>query len=222
MVLWDPSICSFILRAHPMESSFNSHSQTTKTFHPNFSKSFLFLASLCLLFSNLVFQNSTFDLGRERLHAGHLCQKHPFTNMAILLLGYTISGFPGIFPQCFRYPRRPTALKAALIVFSGFVSFPLFARITLEIRFGLEVVAIRFLPLLLHLLEAFVAHKFTAILLLLWVIKLVQDRYVFATCFVLASHSSSSSSGLSSSPASYSIYRFSCPPYPNSVSSNHW
>jgi hypothetical protein len=58
--------------------------------------------SLATFSSNFFFQKAVFVLGKLVEHFGHLCQKHPFTKIAIRLPGKQMSGLPGAFLQLMR------------------------------------------------------------------------------------------------------------------------
>jgi hypothetical protein len=104
---------------------FISHSQTTKTFQPNFLSLNRIFLSLAWFASNLGFQKLRRDFGS--LVFGHplcLCQKQPCTKIIFRLLGNTISGRPGSLPKCNRY-RYPKECTKHLTATSGLVSLHL-------------------------------------------------------------------------------------------------
>ena len=84
-----------------------SHSHITIIFHfKSTSCSILFLS--LLIFDDILFsQNSIFDFGRwESLQLEWACQKQPCTNITVLYLGSTISGFRKHSKKCTFYTLR--------------------------------------------------------------------------------------------------------------------
>lgn len=99
----------------------NSHSQTTITFHPSFCSLAIFSLSRLWLYVILSFQKSVFVLGMlDFLQFSCPCQKHPFTNMAVLNLGRTISGCPYRFFTLILY-LNPSLNNSFLTFISGLV-----------------------------------------------------------------------------------------------------
>jgi hypothetical protein len=82
------------------EGLFTQHSQIRTTFQPWRRSNRVIRRSRFRLASILLFQYSTFDVGRD-LHLEQPCQKQPSTNTAILRPGQAKSGFPAT-GQCFR------------------------------------------------------------------------------------------------------------------------
>jgi len=101
------------------------HSQITITLHPKVDNEIsanLSLYDVPFIFSN---HHSSRVFGNTKyLQSSCPCQKQPFTNMTVLYLGNTISGFPGNFLSCKRY-LNPLANKNLLTSISGLVFFPL-------------------------------------------------------------------------------------------------
>jgi len=101
-----------------------SHSHTTSTFHPSFSRRSIFCWSLSIFFKILFFQKFVFDFGI--LNAGQSvwpCQKQPWTKITVLYFGRTISGVPGYRRSLIRY-LNPFEKRNFLTIISGLVFFP--------------------------------------------------------------------------------------------------
>ena len=82
---------------------FISHSHITTTFQPS-SLSFLYCSlSLLIVLLNFFSQYAMFETGIDACsHPGWRCQKQPFTKTTVLILGRTMSGFPGKSFRCNR------------------------------------------------------------------------------------------------------------------------
>lgn len=102
------------------------------TFQPRSLSSDDFNASLVTFFSNFTLQNSELCLGLEGWQFGQRCQKHPLTKIASFLRMKTISGLPGIFFQCNRYPLSPRLHNCFLSKSSGLVFLFLMLLMILE------------------------------------------------------------------------------------------
>lgn len=106
-----------------------SHSQTTITRQPIFSRAASFAASLSTLRRNFCAQYSERDFGMcATLHPWCWCQKHPCTKIATLREGNTRSGLPGRECRWSRY-LNPALWSMRRTNHSGFVSFPRILRI---------------------------------------------------------------------------------------------
>lgn len=101
---------------------FVSHSQTTITCQPMFSKAATLSLSRCKVRLSFFSQYSVLVLGRiwACLHVGHPCQKQPCTNITVLYFGIMISGFPGKSRRCNR-KRYPKLCNSFLTHISGVV-----------------------------------------------------------------------------------------------------
>ena len=106
-------------------SFFNSHSNTSITFHPKATRAASFFSSLALFFIIFSVHHSVLVLGMEKyLQFSCPCQKQPCTKMTVLYFGSTMSGFPGSFLSYNLY-RSPFENKNFLTTISGLVSLPL-------------------------------------------------------------------------------------------------
>ncbi len=77
-------------------SSLVSHSQMTSTRQPSLFSAEICSVSLATLRSNFARQTAELEVGIvARSHRLCWCQKQPWTKIAFLRLGKTISGFPG-------------------------------------------------------------------------------------------------------------------------------
>src|SRR5208283_3588501 len=78
-----------------------SHSHTYSTVHPFSRRSFMLRASLATFALNFASQKARFACGvYAYLHPLCLCQKQPFTKIAVPYFGMTISGLPGRSRRC--------------------------------------------------------------------------------------------------------------------------
>ena len=76
----------------------NSHCQIINTLYSMLDNSTYIFLSRIILLDIFSFQNSVFVAGNaDFLQFSCPCQKHPLTNIIVLYLGKTISGFPGNF-----------------------------------------------------------------------------------------------------------------------------
>lgn len=100
-----------------------AHSQTTSTRQPAARRAKMHRVSRSTLRSNLVRQNSVFEVGSlKNLQALCQCQKHPWTKIASFRPGKTMSGAPGKSVLC-NLNRNPAANRALRTNISGLVSF---------------------------------------------------------------------------------------------------
>lgn len=76
-----------ILSMTPSSPFLTSHSHTVTTVQPIDSRASVSLRSRSTFLSNFSCQNSRLCSGSGRLQWGHLCQKHPLTNIATFLPG---------------------------------------------------------------------------------------------------------------------------------------
>ena len=74
-----------------------SHSQTVSTLHPISFNFWQFSKSRCSTLLNFALQNSRLLVGKEVRGQPCWCQKQPFTKIASLKRGRTISGVRGAF-----------------------------------------------------------------------------------------------------------------------------
>jgi len=106
-------------------AAFNSHSQTTNTFHPACLSFTMASTSLSMFLLILFIHHSFLVLGTTKYRQFEWpCQKHPLMNMAVLYLGSKMSGFPGKFLMCRRY-LKPSLKRNFRTISSGLVSLPL-------------------------------------------------------------------------------------------------
>jgi len=133
-----------LLGVPPSRSWSVSHSQIVTTCQPWRRSAAAALRSRQTFAMNFFAQNDLFDLGLyANLQPGWRCQKQPWTNMAVLYRGSTISGLPGRDFLC-RRNLKPFLWRKVLTRRSG----PVFAarmrdifqlRCTFEIRSDITV-----------------------------------------------------------------------------------
>ena len=119
--LWVRRDCSNKSIVFSLDSFFSSHSHMVMTRHPDEISATTSWESRFLFLIIFWYQKAVLDFGiTKSLQPSWPCQKQPFTKIAVLYLGSTISGLPGSSFTWSRY-RNPRFHKAWRTSSSGFV-----------------------------------------------------------------------------------------------------